>query len=80
MPRVVRVETPNEQNELKRLRQRVRQLEGLLADTQKVARVSGPVMGGDHRQDADATGEDRRLGGGRILLRIGVNHAPAVPL
>jgi len=32
MPRVVRVETPNEQNELKRLRQRVRQLEGLLAD------------------------------------------------
>jgi len=25
-------ETPNEQNELKRLRQRVRQLEGLLAD------------------------------------------------
>lgn len=32
MPRVVRVETPDEQNELKRLRQRVRQLEGLLAD------------------------------------------------
>lgn len=32
MPRVVRVETANEQNELKRLRQRVRQLEGLLAD------------------------------------------------
>ena len=32
MPRVVRVETPEEQNELKRLRQRVRQLEGLLAD------------------------------------------------
>jgi transposase len=32
MPRVIRVETPNEQNELKRLRQRVRQLEGLLAD------------------------------------------------
>ena len=32
LPRVVRVETPNEQNELKRLRQRVRQLEGLLAD------------------------------------------------
>jgi hypothetical protein len=32
MPRVVRVETPDEQHELKRLRQRVRQLEGLLAD------------------------------------------------
>jgi len=32
MPRVVRVETPEEHNELKRLRQRVRQLEGLLAD------------------------------------------------
>lgn len=32
MPRVIRVETPEEQNELKRLRQRVRQLEGLLAD------------------------------------------------
>jgi len=32
LPRVVRMETPNEQNELKRLRQRVRQLEGLLAD------------------------------------------------
>ena len=32
VPRVVRVETPNEQNELKRLRQRVRQLEGVLAD------------------------------------------------
>jgi hypothetical protein len=32
MPRVVRVETPEEQHELKRLRQRVRQLEGLLAD------------------------------------------------
>jgi transposase len=32
LPRVVRMETPDEQNELKRLRQRVRQLEGLLAD------------------------------------------------
>ena len=32
MPRVVGVETPDEQHELKRLRQRVRQLEGLLAD------------------------------------------------
>ena len=32
MPRVVRVEKPDEQHELKRLRQRVRQLEGLLAD------------------------------------------------
>jgi hypothetical protein len=32
MPRVVRVETPDEEHELKRLRQRVRQLEGLLAD------------------------------------------------
>jgi len=47
MPRVVRVETPEEQNELKRLRQRVRQLEGLLADKE---------LGVGHQRDVSGAG------------------------
>ena len=58
LPRVVRVETPVEQNELKRLRQRVRQLEGLLADKEL-----GLVISETHLELACERGRDRGCGG-----------------
>jgi transposase len=93
LPRVVRIETPNEQNELVRLRQRVRQLEGLLADKEFRLVISETCLELACERAGIADVEDfkkRPLGvrtaGGRAAWAkceddvYGLGHEPAKPL